>query len=113
MESPVGFDSLTSPSAWSCANGPIRSNEVWIQAEMAVDSGAGCRQINVYRGRATSNVVPDSAVEVTPISPPCAVTMARAMNKPKPKLRGLSDVPRLSGSKIVARACDGIGSPLL
>jgi hypothetical protein len=30
---------------------------------MAVDFGAGRRQINVYRGRATSNVVPDSAVE--------------------------------------------------
>jgi len=55
---------------------------------MAVDSGAGRRQINVYRGRATSNVVPDSAVEVTPISPPCAITMARAMNKPKPSCVG-------------------------
>ena len=54
----------------------------------ALDSGAP--RDSLYRGSATSNVVPDSAVEVTSISPPCAMTMARAMNRPKPKLRGLS-----------------------
>lgn len=65
-------------------------------------SATGRRHGNVYRGRVTSNVVPDSADEVTPISPPWAMTMARAMNKPKPRLRGLSDVPRLSGWNTVA-----------
>lgn len=38
--------------------------------------------VAIYHGRATSNLVPDSAVEVIPISPPCAMTMARVMNKP-------------------------------
>ena len=54
--------------------------------------------------------MPASSAECTRISPPCAVTIARAMKSPSPRRRvGPPDLPRASGSKTDAWAAGGMG----
>ena len=59
-------------------------------------------------------MVPPPSAEHTLISPPCALTIARAMKSPRPMLCvASSEAPRASDSKIIPCVASGIGLPIV